>query len=154
MLHQVYTIEVSLFVYMSVYTESVVKWYLYDVTAWLNQCTCTECQCIYIYIYQCINRESVGERVGVCERRMMCSGWCIIPWRGWMRVFICISRGNMGWSFQEQISCQIVHVTKPWRATPGHEHRFKGSFPENTRVHYVPFKFSTNALNLKWCKIL
>jgi len=31
--------------------------------------------------------------------------------------------------FQEQISCQIVDVTKPWWATPGYEHRFKGSFP-------------------------
>jgi len=43
------------------------------------------------------------------------------------------SRGNMGWSFQEQISCQIVDVTKPWRANPGHEHRFKGCFHENTK---------------------
>ena len=62
--------------------------------------------------------------------------------------------GNMGWSFQEQISCQILDVTKPWRATPGHEHRFKGSFPWKHRVHYVPFKFSKNALNSKWCKII
>jgi len=53
--------------------------------------------------------------------------------------------------FQEQISCQIVDVTKPRRATPGYEHRFKGSFPWKHRVHYVPFKFSKNALNSKWC---
>jgi len=62
-----------------------------------------------------------------------------------------VSMGNMGWSFQEQISCQIVDVTKPCRATPGHEHRFKGSFPWKHRVHYVPLKFSKNALNAKWC---
>jgi len=61
------------------------------------------------------------------------------------------TRRNMGRSFREQISCQIVDVTKPWRATPGHEHRFKGSFPWKHRVHYVPFKFSKNALNSKWC---
>jgi len=30
--------------------------------------------------------------------------------------------------FQEQISCQIVDIRKPWRATPGYEHRFKGYF--------------------------
>jgi len=29
------------------------------------------------------------------------------------------TRRNMGRSFREQISCQIVDVTKPWRATPG-----------------------------------
>ena len=61
------------------------------------------------------------------------------------------TRRNMGRSFREQISCQIVDVKKPWRATPGHEHRFKGSFPWKHRVHYVPFKFSKNALNSKWC---
>ena len=39
------------------------------------------------------------------------------------------SRRNMGWSFVGKNSSQFVDVTKPWRATPGYEYRFKGSFP-------------------------
>jgi len=35
------------------------------------------------------------------------------------RINFSTTRRNMGRSFREQISCQIVDVTKPWRATPG-----------------------------------
>ena len=77
----------------------------------------------------------------------------------------------MGWSFEEQISSQIVDVTKPWRATLGYEHRFKGFFHENKEFityiqilekcfefkmmldYLVPGLFSTNALNSKCWKI-
>jgi len=48
-----------------------------------------------------------------------------------------VTRGNMGWSFRQQISFQVVDVTKPWRATPGHKHRFKVSSAWKQRVYYV-----------------
>ena len=80
---------------------------------------------------------------------------------------------NMDWSFQEQISCQIVDVTKPWRANPGYEHQIKGCFAWKHQsslrtiqilekcfefkmmLHYlVPGLFSTNALDSKCWKII
>ena len=49
--------------------------------------------------------------------------------------------------FQEQISCQLVDVTKPWRATPGHEHRFKGSFP-CMYVSFIGLRLTKTSLTL------
>jgi len=80
----------------------------------------------------------------------------------------------MGRSFREQISCQIVDVTKPWRATPGKGRTMKTdsmvTFHEKSvfmernqefewygmnsvfskhRVHPVPFKFSIKCFEFK-----
>jgi len=73
----------------------------------------------------------------------------------------------MGWSFQEQISCQIVDVTKPWRATVGHKlfHERQSSLRtiqilekcfefKMMQDYLVPGLFSANALNSKCWKII
>jgi len=63
----------------------------------------------------------------------------------------------MGRSFQEQISCQIVDVTKPWRATPGGRRTMNTDwmvpFHENTEFITYHSNSRQNALNTKWCKI-